>query len=136
MTSKLPMLVSVARWVSLAAMLFASSAIACGSRGVDNADNDEQFSDDEEQSSTQTEAQSCLENASCPDGQYCYYPPGNCGTSSTGVCTPITEQCRDYGGEWTCGCNGATYGNPCQPGNSGVNVLHDGPCDNFTPPDY
>lgn len=95
-----------------------SGTVACGSDDAHVAG---------QPSSTQSQ-QTCVGNESCPEGRYCQYPTGTCGMTGTGMCAVVPPFCRDYG-QPTCGCDGVTYGNDCQPGLAHVNVLHDGSCE-------
>jgi Kazal-type serine protease inhibitor domain/Pacifastin inhibitor (LCMII) len=71
-----------------------------------------------------------LIGASCPDGQYCSFPPeAQCGAGDqTGVCTAQPDFCtREYNP--VCGCDDQTYGNACSAASAGVSVLSAGKCD-------
>lgn len=83
---------------------------------------------DGEQASASPSPQTCVDNDSCGDGQYCQYPVGSCGVGGPGTCVAVPSFCRDYG-QTTCGCDGKNYGNDCQPSLARINVLHDGPCE-------
>lgn len=64
---------------------------------------------------------------SCPAGEYCSAPDGQCGGS--GACkVQVTACTKEYNA--TCGCDGKTYGNPCMVGAAGVVVAHAGECGN------
>jgi hypothetical protein len=70
------------------------------------------------------------DDAACPIGQFCELPEGDCRTklaSVPGLCTGIPPMCTQELNE-VCGCDGATYGNPCMAKGNGASVLHDGPC--------
>jgi hypothetical protein len=68
----------------------------------------------------------CRDNSACGATEYCEKRVGDCG--GEGVCTPRPEICtreRDP----MCGCDGMTYGNPCEASRAGVNVSARGACD-------
>ncbi len=72
----------------------------------------------------------CQSNAQCqifgaPIPFYCRKPAGQC--PGTGVCTPQPLGCPDNV-DPVCGCDGITYGNPCEAAAVGVNVVHAGEC--------
>jgi hypothetical protein len=63
-------------------------------------------------------------------GQYCDFVAGSmCGAADEGgVCARInTEPCAEIGMP-VCGCDGMTYGNPCEAATAGVSIDHTGPC--------
>jgi hypothetical protein len=67
--------------------------------------------------------------ATCPDGEFCEFPPGTCGAADVGgECVAGPTPCpRIY--RPVCGCDGVTYGNDCNRRNAQVPKLHDGSCD-------
>lgn len=66
----------------------------------------------------------------CPSGEYCAYPlEAMCGAADgQGTCEPIPEGCPEYE-ELVCGCDDATYGNPCMAAAAGTSVQLAGPCE-------
>jgi len=72
----------------------------------------------------------CLTDTDCLDGtQFCKFPVGSCGAAGdAGVCTTRSNGCPDV---WdpVCGCDGLTYGNPCEADAAGVSVRHVGTCE-------
>jgi hypothetical protein len=66
---------------------------------------------------------------SCADGEYCSFPPETrCGAGDqTGFCEAQPEFCtREFNP--VCGCDGVTYGNPCEAASAGVSVASSGEC--------
>jgi hypothetical protein len=65
----------------------------------------------------------------CPSGQFCNIPPANlCGAADgPGVCTAIPTGCgKNY--QPVCGCDGVTYGNPCEAALAQVSIRDMSPC--------
>jgi hypothetical protein len=72
---------------------------------------------------------SCGPAGGCPWGEYCIFPPGDCGRGgAAGVCSPRNGGCPAYF-DPVCGCDGRTYGNACEAAIRGVSVRHGGPCE-------
>lgn len=67
----------------------------------------------------------CRTNGDCGQGQYCQKKNRAC--ASRGACAPRPEFCTEVY-EPVCGCDGATYPNPCYAARAGVNVAYPGPC--------
>ncbi|RMF81991.1 MAG: hypothetical protein D6739_08740, partial [Nitrospirae bacterium] len=67
----------------------------------------------------------CSGNGDCPQGQYCDKPEGVCG--GTGVCSDRPLRCG-FLFDPVCGCDGATYDNPCWAAMAGVSVAQAGAC--------
>jgi Kazal-type serine protease inhibitor-like protein len=71
-----------------------------------------------------------LTGASCPEGQYCSFPPeAQCGAADqTGICAAQPEACT-FQYDPVCGCDGRTHGNACSAASSGVSVAFAGECE-------
>ncbi len=71
------------------------------------------------------ESNQCFDNTGCSSDYFCSL--NNC-MAETGVCRPRPETCV-----WiyqpVCGCNDKTYSNECVALQNGVNVYHEGECD-------
>jgi hypothetical protein len=65
----------------------------------------------------------CRSNADCGASQYC--AGTGCGTA--GTCAPRPMACPDLFSP-TCGCDGRTYGNPCEAAGNGQRVASAGAC--------
>jgi hypothetical protein len=67
---------------------------------------------------------------SCPEGEYCQYPPGTCDlVGATGNCVSIpTGGCGEIY-QPVCGCDGKTYANQCEMQVGQVSMDHEGECE-------
>ena len=67
----------------------------------------------------------CSVNEDCPAAAFCAKEPGDC--DGDGLCEPRPEVCPDVYAP-VCGCDGLTYGNPCEAAAAGVSIAHPGEC--------
>ncbi|MFP6866611.1 MAG: Kazal-type serine protease inhibitor domain-containing protein, partial [Roseibacillus sp.] len=67
----------------------------------------------------------CNNNADCRATDYCVFDNGCRGP---GICQPRPRVCAPQIFNPVCGCNGRTYGNPCEAARAGVNVASQGIC--------
>jgi len=66
----------------------------------------------------------CNSNADCNEADYCFSGDG---CDAPGICQPRPQVCTLELNP-VCGCNGRTYGNPCEAARAGVNVASQGIC--------
>ena len=67
----------------------------------------------------------CLTNEECAEGEFCAGPVGSC--RAPGRCEKRPEGCPDVYAP-VCGCDGRTYGNPCEAAHAGMRIVLLGPC--------
>ena len=69
------------------------------------------------------------DDSPCKEDEFCQLAEGNCSSGLVGVCIPIPDQiCEDVPAT-VCGCDAVTYVNTCFAELVGVNVDHQGSCE-------
>jgi hypothetical protein len=63
----------------------------------------------------------------CPEGEFCKRPAGECAGDAEGVCQSTPVVCQGNVAP-VCGCDGVTYSNACVADGAGVTVDHEGEC--------
>jgi hypothetical protein len=63
----------------------------------------------------------------CDADEYCWFPDWGAVGQHSGSCMPRPEQCSDISAP-VCGCDGASYGNPCKAALAGVAIARYGEC--------
>jgi hypothetical protein len=70
-----------------------------------------------------------IQGLTCPAGEYCAMQEGLCLIDdAAGVCKVLPTMCPDQI-KPVCGCDGKTYTTECDAAGKGVNVLHQGACE-------
>jgi hypothetical protein len=71
-------------------------------------------------------------DSTCPAGQFCEFPAGDCGEGQMGECQPASAEpcnlCTEFLGGAVCGCDMMTYPSDCDRRAAGVAKWMDGPC--------
>jgi hypothetical protein len=63
----------------------------------------------------------------CPTGEVCLRPLGECAADAEGICHPTPVACQGVINP-VCGCDGVTYDNACVAAGAGATVDHEGEC--------
>ena len=105
------------------------------SGGADAAPSDDGTSSDASTDGGRRVPTNCggIAGKSCPEGEWCSYPDGECFNDTPGVCTkrdalPCPAPLPD-GSSAVCGCDHRNYGSACEARSSGQSVLRYGGCD-------
>ncbi len=73
------------------------------------------------------------EGIGCVDGSFCESPDGSCDPWAFGACVEVpVGWCPEYYSP-QCGCDGITYGNPCERRQARVGLRHPGECGSELP---
>lgn len=113
----------------LLSVLVLSAVAGCQQSTVDSA------SSDMTEFPHAYEGASCRTNEECdPNGDfglYCAFEMDACEAypGLFGTCEITAGHCHDRLPAMVCGCDGVTYYNECYARQHGVNLLHEGPCD-------
>lgn len=71
----------------------------------------------------------CTSDADCATGEFCEKTEADvCSANATGTCAAKPDACPFHYSP-VCGCDGDTYGNSCLARSAGVNIEHEGECD-------
>jgi len=64
----------------------------------------------------------------CPEGEVCLRPVGECATDAEGLCHSIPVACQGVINP-VCGCDGVTYDNACVAAGAGATIASEGECE-------
>jgi hypothetical protein len=115
------------RWVALASVAVG----ACGDMAGPSVGSNPEMSTDE----AELLGGRCAgpRNHACSAGKFCATSKNSTrcpGDETKGVCLRVPDVCTHIY-DPACGCDGQTYGNPCQAAMAGVAVAYEGPCAPF-----
>jgi hypothetical protein len=101
----------------------------CYCQGIDCAEGFETLAACESAHETCVEPTRCGEGAACTTAEWCDFPEESmCGANDAdGICRDRPVACPEYYSP-VCGCDGTTYGNPCEANAGGTDVAYAGEC--------